>query len=121
MEPNELKYRAKLDADSIYWGVEEVAELEVGDVEVPRDCDLKPGHYRHDGEKFIPLERHQRRDSQNAPMTERALYELLLSMKRAGNPVPAYCDEWARYYEQTMDARGALQERPYADAVKGGA
>jgi hypothetical protein len=48
-------YRAKLNADGIYQGIEEVASLAAGDVEVPGDCDLAVGEYMWDGGTFIPM------------------------------------------------------------------
>ena len=101
----QIYYRAKLDADRIYWGVEQVPSLTAGDVEVPRDCDLRPGHYRHDLllQRFEPLARAAKRDTPEAPSLERALYELLKQM----DAPPAYSAEWMRWYETTIDARGA--------------
>lgn len=97
-------FRAVLDADRVYWGVEEVASWTVGDVEVPEDCDLKPGHYQWDatGEKFVPLLREQRRDTPEAPSLERAFYALLKSFP----DLPPHCQEWVQWFEKSFDALG---------------
>ena len=102
-------YRAKLDADRVYWGWEQVAALAEGDVEVPKDCDLKTGHYRHNDmaepePRFEPLNREQKRDAPDAPSMERALYGLIQSQ---GATAPAYSLQWARWYETTIDAHAA--------------
>jgi hypothetical protein len=121
-------HRARLDADLVYWGVEQVTALGPRDIEVPAECDLKPGHYRWNPDAkpepcFDPLKRDQRRDTPEQPLTERALYELLLAMQQAGQPVPPYCQQWACWYEQTMDAKGIakLDAHPFEAALKGGA
>lgn len=98
-------HRAKLDADMVYWGVEEVATLSKGDVEVPCDCDLSPGHYKYDAEhaRFEPLETKQRRDVPGEPIMERALYEMI---KAQGDSATAYCQEWIKHYEAAIDFKG---------------
>ena len=98
-------FRAKLDENNIYYGVEEVETLSDIDVEVPHDCDLKPGMYRWDvdGQTFMPLTRGSAKPVQNMPLAERALYELIKATK---NP-PPYCVEWAMYYEKTLDFQGS--------------
>lgn len=127
MTENEPKYRAKLDADGIYWGVEQVAALAAGDVEVPQECDLKPGHYRWNRDAkpepcFEPLPKSLRRDAPEQPLTERALYELFLAMLEAGQPLPRYCIEWGAWFETTIDARGYGVDaaHPFSSARKGG-
>lgn len=116
-------FRAKLDADRLYWGVEAVAALEPGDVEVPERCDLKPGHYRWNPEakpvpRFEVLERSQRRVEQGAPLADRALYELIWQMHQEGSAIPQYCADWACWYETTMDASaGQLFKRRLGRAL----
>ena len=95
-------FRAKLDSDQVYWGVEIVEELGTNDVVVPEDCDLRPGHYWWDGEKFMPLAREAKRDAPEAPALDRALFEMINNTPDA----PAYCKELAAWYATTMDARG---------------
>lgn len=50
-----MQYRAILDERRIYQGMEEVEELQDGDVEVPADCDLPKNEYFWNGETFLPL------------------------------------------------------------------
>lgn len=115
--------RAKLDADGIYWGVEEVAAIAPGDVPVPAGCDLKPGHYRWNPEakpapRFDPLERAARKTEPGSPLADRALYELLWQLHQAGQGVPQYCADWACWYETTVDAdNGKLFGRQFARAL----
>ena len=120
-----MAFRAKLDFKRVYWGVEEVAELLEDDVEVPKDCDLTHGHYIHDAasKAFVPLPKHLRKSTPDAPVGDRALFELLLSMQLAGTALPQYCKDWALWYETTVDVVGdasLLQGRFHA-AVEGGA
>ncbi len=109
---NKKMYRAKLDADQIYWGVEAVDELADGDVAIDPDCDLAQGKYKwnadaHPTPCFEPLPKDQRRDTPQQPLADRALYELIVSLDKAGMKLPDYCEEWAMWYEKTLDMRGA--------------
>jgi len=100
-------FRAKLDKDNIYYGVEEVETLSDTDVEVPHDCDLKHGMYRWDGQTFLPLSRGSAKPIPDMPLAERALYELIKATK---NP-PPYCVEWSSFYEKTLDFQGSDTKR----------
>jgi len=102
-------YRAKLDADRIYWGVEEVAALEPGDVEVPAQCDLKHGHYRWNPDakpvpRFDPIEREARKSAPEAPSRDKA-FALLIDALAAGTTIPEYTRKWREWFATTIDAR----------------
>lgn len=78
-----MAYRAKIDHDGVYWGVEEVAALAAGDLEVPADCDCKPGAYRlmpavGDEPAYLePIEPQNIKAVAGAPTLEQAFYALL--------------------------------------------
>lgn len=102
MEKEErLLYRAKLDADGVYFGVEYVRELADGDVPVDADCDLAPGKYKWnaDANRFEPLPRGQQKSSPGAVTAERALFDLISATPNA----PASCLAWADNYKKTFD------------------
>lgn len=94
-------YRATLDINGVYFGKEQVAELMPDDVEVPEDCDLPIGKYKWfaDTAQFIPLPKSQHSATPNAPLADRALYELIKSI----NSPPAYCVEWCLWFEKSID------------------
>ena len=50
---------AQLDAKRVYWGIKTIPadQLTTDDVEVPADCDLAPGRYKHSLERkrFEPM------------------------------------------------------------------
>jgi hypothetical protein len=103
-------YRAKLDADRIYWGVEEVATLDPGDIEVPADCDLKQGHYRWNPEatpvpRFDPLEREARKSAPEAPSRDKAFAHLIDALAATGAAIPEYTRKWREWFATTIDAR----------------
>ena len=95
-----MPHRAKLDHDRVYWGVEEVEALAPDDVEVPADCDLKPGMYRWDGATFALLAHAQRKSAPEAPTIEQAFYDLLTTGPEAPRVVA-----WRDWMKQTMDER----------------
>ena len=103
--PVPVYFRAKLDADCVYWGVEEVSVLTDGDIEVPADCDLKPGHYKYNRQAnwFEALPREQKRDTPEVPSFERALFALIKSLPYEP---PLHCKEWAAWYEKSFDTLG---------------
>ena len=92
-------YRAKLDGNKIYFGVEEVAALQAGDVEIPHDCDLAVGAYKWSGTAFDALPPLRRKDAPSIPTTEEAFAALIKAMP---NP-PAECSAWLAYFETTID------------------
>lgn len=101
-----MAYRAKLDNDGIYWGIEEIAAAGAGDVEIPQDCDLKPGAYRWNKKDatFDPLPPSQVRSSADTVDFERAVYELCEGLDAAGGkPLPALTVTWCKQYETSFD------------------
>jgi len=109
-EASPRRYRAKLDADRIYWGVEEVAALEPGDVEVPAQCDLKHGHYRWNPDakpvpRFDPIEREARKSTPEAPSRDKAVAHLIDTLAAGGTTIPEYTRKWREWFATTIDAR----------------
>ncbi len=102
-----MPYRAKFDAADIYWGPEEVAELGATDLEVPADCDNKPGAYRahRDAEgrvtRLDPLPPHQVVEQPGVPTIEQAFYGFL-----SGGASDERVKSWVAWFEKTFDARG---------------
>jgi len=112
---------AKLDADSVYWGLDEKAleEVKAGDVVFNAEtfehedvdgvvflvggCDLKPGQYRWDGAQFVPLKLKTPQPQPATPLVERALHELVSEMIAAGASVPEYTRKWHAWYAQSLD------------------
>jgi hypothetical protein len=94
-------FRARLDSNGVYFGVEEVEELTADDVEVPEKCDLKIGAYKwvKENKQFVPLPKGKQTKTPDAPMEERALYELIKSLP---NP-PEYCIKWSNWYKTSLD------------------
>lgn len=94
-------FKAILDINGVYFGMEEVVQLLEGDVEVPENCDLPPGKYKWVPElsQFYAVPKSQHTITPNAPLADRALYEVIKSMP---NP-PAYCLEWCAWFEKTLD------------------
>jgi hypothetical protein len=104
------RYRATLDADRIYWGVEVVGEIGLDDVEVAQHCDLKPGHYRWNAEakpvpRFDPLERESRKSAPEAPSRDKALAQLVDALAASGATIPEYTRKWREWFATTIDAR----------------
>jgi hypothetical protein len=102
-------FRAVLDQDMIYWGAEEVSELKESDVPIPRELDLKSGHYRWNpvatpAPRFDPLPKVMRKVQQTAPDRDRAFYELVWQMHQDKVTIPKYTLDWACWYETTLDA-----------------
>lgn len=100
-----MKYRAKIDADRVYWGVEQVATLAAGDVEIPKDCDLAPGAYKWDANAFVPLAPVNRKAT-SAPSTEKALALLIDALVAAKVAIPEYTAAWRAHFATTIDAKG---------------
>lgn len=99
-------YRAKLDADGIYWGVEEVDALGDADFKVPADCDLKPGAYRlnADAKRMDPLLPQHVKLEPAAPDFQRAFYDLAAAMHARDGALPASTLAWCLAYEASFDA-----------------
>lgn len=99
-----MAYRAKIDHDGVYWGVEEVAALAAGDLEVPADCDCKPGAYRlmpavGDEPAYLePIEPQNIKAVAGAPTLEQAFYALLTE----GPDAPRVL-AWGEAFKQTVD------------------
>lgn len=100
-----MAFRAKLDADRIFRGIEEVDELAPGDVEVPPACDLKPGWYRWNAAEktFDALPPHQRKGAEDVVDSERALYEFWKVLHERGEPLPQHTLEWCVAWETSFD------------------
>lgn len=130
---------AKLDAERIFWGIEEkpLDEVKAGDVVfgaetlkrkdidgvtfVEGDCDNPGGKYRWNEElqRFDPLSRMDIRQTPTSPLAERALYELVLEHVKAGAPaVPRYTLDWALWYEQTLDKDLGWSGLPLAKLIE---
>ena len=100
-----MAYRARLDHDRIFWGVEEVEALGLEDVGVPADCDLAPGMYRHNAEAtpaptFEALPREARKAAPEAPSLEMAFFDLL----EIGPDAPRV-RAWKEWFVKSFDAR----------------
>lgn len=97
-------FKAILDNENTYFGMEEVSEIKDFDVEVPADCDLPIGKYKYNfhTHSFEPLKDLKKAKTPNAPLAERALYELINATK---NP-PEYCVVWAKWYKDSVDNWG---------------
>lgn len=94
-------YRAKLDADGVYFGVEPVSELLDGDVQVEPNCDLAHGKYKWSpaAQRFEPLPRGQQKNAPGEVTLEQALFDLI----RATPAAPASCLSWVENYQKTFD------------------
>lgn len=101
-------HRAKLGEGGVYWGVEEVEALGAEDVEVPRDCDLRPGAYRWNAVErhFDPLPAHQVRTQEEKPSLEQAVAELVDIVGRGAELTPRV-KTWREEFAKTVDALGA--------------
>jgi hypothetical protein len=95
-------FRAKLDSNGMFLGLEEVAELLDSDIELGEDCGLKPGKYRWDGTTFLPLPKSQQKLSEEYPSLEAAFYSLLQSQVT----LTADCEKWIEGYKKSFDAIG---------------
>lgn len=91
-------FRAKLDQNGLYLGLEEVAEILEGDIELGEDCGLKVGKYRWNGSTFIPLPKSQQKASPEIPSYEEALLALINVMPSP----PTECVKWAEWYKTTV-------------------
>jgi hypothetical protein len=98
-----MKYRARLDGDGIYQGVEAVSELSTGDVEVPGDCDLAAGRYWWDGEKFEPLAKRGAADRNPPPESIEAIALGFVSLWKSGSPLHDATHEWLGAYFTGVD------------------
>lgn len=102
-------YRAKLDFDMVYWGVEQVDVLAAADVAVPPNCDLRPGAYRWDAKaaRFEPLAPSQVKKAEGAPTLEQAFAELAAHIAAGQAALPPRVQAWLDNYNQTVDVLGA--------------
>lgn len=114
---------AKLDADGVYWGIEQkpLAEVTAADVvfdaeTFARDidapgffiaggCDNPPGRYRWNAEmrQFVPLKGREVRELPSPPSLERAFYALVAALETSGTALPAPVAAWVSWYSQTFD------------------
>lgn len=120
-----LVHVARLDADGVFWGVEErsAAEVKPGDVVFLEGAlaqgvsietatyidglpDNPPGRFRWDPAtgSFVPLPKHQIKDAPEAPSFERAFYELVKHVEGTGVALPVATAEWAQWFKRTMDS-----------------
>lgn len=97
---------AKLDNNGVLTGYEEVSDADhtttTAQVAVPDGCDLSPGQYRWDGERFMPLQP----DSFAETATPQAVHAIALgfaSLWNAGTDLPDYTVQWLREYEKSID------------------
>ena len=105
-----MAHRAKIDHDGVYWGVEEVGKLLPGDLEVPHDCDCRPGAYKlmpavGDALAYLePIDPQNVKTVPNLVTSDRAFFALVKHL-HAINPanVPALTVSWAAEYETTFD------------------
>jgi len=97
---------ARLDADGVYHGTDEIPDDQVTDdhVLLPDGCDLPLGKYAWDRDKasFVPLANPQQR-AESAPLALNALAWLLLAQWDAGTVLPPPCLEWLDFYIKTID------------------
>lgn len=112
---------ARLDADGVYHGIDQIAVDQVSDdhVLLPDGCDLPPGKYFWDrtAKSFMPLANPQQRAIE-APVALNALAWGLLAMHGAGMRLSRPCLDWLDFYIKTIDFgipgteidRGLLQD-----------
>lgn len=72
-------------------------------IPVPEDCDLVPGKYRWDGERFIPIMQAFGKQTIDNPSTVAAIAEGFIAI-RDRKPLPISTLEWLAAYERSFDA-----------------
>lgn len=104
LKPVQNLYRAKLDFDLVYWGVEQVDALAAADVAVPVDCDLRPGAYRWDvkNARFEPLAPSQVKKAEGAPTLEQAFADLVVQIATQAD-LPPRTKAWLDNFNKTVD------------------
>jgi hypothetical protein len=97
---------ATLDTNGVLTGYEEVSDANhvttTAQVAVPDGCDLTPGQYRWDGERFMPLQP----DSFAEEATPQAVHAIALGFAHLwnnGTDLPSYTVDWLREYAAGMD------------------
>lgn len=116
---------AKLDADGVYWGLEDRGDVIGGNVVffaetipldqrvegavyIDGDNDLPPGRYRWNAAagSLEPLDKAGVRSTPSQPLPDRALYDLIRAMGAQGAiAIPPYTQQWADWYATTFDQR----------------
>lgn len=120
-------YRAKLDHHGIYWGVEAAEFLADGDIEVPVDCDLRPGAYRlappdaeHPQARFMPIEPTRVSAVPTKITSDEAFYALTLAMHQAlPTSVPKIVIEWAAQFEKSWDMDNGRRSHYFREQLDG--
>lgn len=97
---------AKLDSNGVLTGYEEVSEANhtttTAQVAVPDGCDLSPGQYRWDGERFMPLQP----DSFSETASPQAVHAIALGLAHIwnnGTDLPDYTVQWLKKYATSVD------------------
>lgn len=97
-------FRAKLDQSGLFLGLEEVAEILEGDIQLEEDCGLKAGKYRWNGSSFIPLPKSQHKSAPDAPSIEDVLHAIIATMPN----VPDACAKWDAQYSKLIGSIGKV-------------
>lgn len=124
-ESNELKASplstkvkvAKLDANSIFQGVEEIDGTQVtpDHVHLPRGCDLPPGKYRWDKPRktFVPLDTPEEAAMKD-PYMLNAIAIGLAAIHMHSIPLPPETLAWLDYHFTSIDASGCCTNKETA-------
>lgn len=104
---------ARLDANSIYQGVDEIdpGELTDSHVHLPNGCDLPPGKHRWDVQQktFVPLQQGEDVDKPD-PHALRSIAIGLMAIHEQGMPLPEETLQWLDFYSSSMDFLGDFSE-----------
>ena len=116
-EENKKVQVARLDANGIYQGIDEIDadDLTETHVHLPNGCDLPPGTYRWDNDRktFIALQR----DDEAAAPDPHALRSIavgLMALQQHGLTLPAETLNWLDFYCTSIDFMGNLNDETAA-------
>lgn len=104
-----MQHRAILDPDGVYQGHEpalEDFEFRAGDPPpLSPDCDLAPGRYRWDGQKFLPIgEPTGERILEQPPILRAMALGFAAIDEKDPDLLPPETKEFLRWFKTTLDA-----------------
>lgn len=103
-----MAYRARLDHDQVFWGVDEIAQADAkeGDVLFDHVPDNAPGAYRWDAKlaRFEPLPASQIKAIPGAPSIEQAFHDFIHA---SDITLPPRTAAWRDAFKKTVDGSGA--------------
>jgi hypothetical protein len=94
---------ARVDAQGVFVAVDELPDetaLTARHLPQVAECDLPPGKYQWDGERFVPLPAAQRRQADDTPSLEEVVFLIARDLGEAAAP---RVQRWVQWYRKTVD------------------